>query len=478
MNGRVDIAVYLAMAAYPPLAVAAFKLLGPRRGLLAALLGGWLFLPWFDGRPELIPMYEVLHLRSKASLVSAVLLATSLSLDWARWRTFRPRLLDLPVLLLCLLPFASALANGLGANEGGSAVLEGSLVWGVPWLLGRLYLGEPAAILDLALALVSAALAYVPLCLWEIRMSPQLHRIVYGFHQHHFSQTYRPSLYGMFRPMVFMQHPLMVALFMASAALAALWLWRTGARRTVGPIPIAWAALALVAMTLLCKSLGSIALLGAGAAALEATRRLRSTALVVALALVPPAYCTARLTGWGGDRLVAAATDAAGADRAESLEFRILNEDMLIAKALQHPWLGWGRAGGGFRVFDERGKDISITDGLWIITLGVLGLVGLATLGLVLLLPAWLLLRAFPGRHWGDRRIAPATALAVAMLMGAVDSLLNAEVALLFPLLGGALASFDLVVKEARAHRRRRPRARPRPAPGPARPATSLVPTT
>ncbi|HET9552877.1 MAG TPA: hypothetical protein VFP50_07905 [Anaeromyxobacteraceae bacterium] len=477
MNGRVDITVYLAMAAYPPLAIAAFKLFGPRRGLLAALVGGWLFLPWFDGRPELIPMYDVLHVRTKASLVSVVLLLVSLALDWGRWRSFRPRLLDLPVVVLCLLPAASALANGLGANEGGSAVLEGLLAWGVPWLLGRVYLGDPGGLLDLALALVSGALAYVPFCLWEIRMSPQLHRIVYGFYQHHLSQTYRPSLYGLFRPMVFLQHPLMVALFMASAAVAALWLWRTGARRTVGPIPIAWAGAVLVAMTLLCKSVGSIALLGAGLAALEATRRLRTTALVVALALVPPAYCAARLTGWAGDRLVAAATDAAGADRAESLEFRLLNEDMLIAKALQHPWLGWGRAGGGFRVYDERGRDISITDGLWIITLGVLGVGGLAALGLVLLLPPWLLVRAFPGRHWGDRRLAPATALAVAMLMGAVDSLLNAEVVLVFPVLGGALASFSLLVKEARAHRRRR-RPRPRIAPAPARPGTSLVPTT
>ena len=59
---------------------------------------------------------------------------------------------------------------------------------------------------------VLGGLIYVPLCLFEVRMSPQLHNMVYGFAQHSFGQTVRG---GGWRPMVFMQHGLAVGLFMS-----------------------------------------------------------------------------------------------------------------------------------------------------------------------------------------------------------------------------------------------------------------------
>ena len=83
------------------------------------------------------------------------------------------------------------------------------MTWGAPYLLGRLYFSEPAALRDLALATVSAALAYVPFCLWEIRMSPQLHAIVYGLQPFGFGQAIR---FGGYRPSVFMTHGLMLGM--------------------------------------------------------------------------------------------------------------------------------------------------------------------------------------------------------------------------------------------------------------------------
>ena len=47
---------------------------------------------------------------------------------------------------------------------------------------------------------------------------------------------------------------------------------------------------------------------------------------------------------------------------------------------------GWGAFGRG-RVYDDTGKDISVTDGWWIIQLGGRGAVGLACLLGLLLLP-------------------------------------------------------------------------------------------
>jgi len=57
---------------------------------------------------------------------------------------------------------------------------------------------------------------------------------------------------------------------------------------------------------------------------------------------------------------------------------------------LRKPVLGWGRWGRS-RVYDETGRDISVTDGLWVITLGESGLLGLAGLMLMFTLPVWVL---------------------------------------------------------------------------------------
>jgi hypothetical protein len=66
-------------------------------------------------------------------------------------------------------------------------------------------------------------------------------------------------------------------------------------------------------------------------------------------------------------------------DRAQSLEFRFKNEDMLLKRAFERPIFGWGRYGRS-RVYDsETGRDLSTTDGQWIIDIGEFGLLGFLT---------------------------------------------------------------------------------------------------
>ena len=215
------VVAWLALAAFVPLTFVAFSALGARRGALTALLAGWLLLPWYD---------NVLHvpiLSGKRLFVPAVVFGVSLLVDGRRWRRLRPGWLDLPVLLWCASQAAASLTNGLGAYDAYQATQEAFLVWGVPYLLGRAYLGDPAGVRDYAVGLVVAALAYTPLALWEIRMSPQLHRAVYGFSTIvNFGQAMR---FGGYRPNVFLSHGLMLGLFMATSTLVAWWLWRTGA---------------------------------------------------------------------------------------------------------------------------------------------------------------------------------------------------------------------------------------------------------
>ena len=128
----------------------------------------------------------------------------------------------------------------------------------MPYLIGRLYLNSPAGIRDFLWALFLSGLLYAPFALWEIRMSPQLHRIVYGEAQHFFAQTMRG---GGWRPMVFMRHGLELSLYMAMAAFAGVTLWRHGRVKKVAGIPSGLLVAALVGTVVLCKSTGATLLL-------------------------------------------------------------------------------------------------------------------------------------------------------------------------------------------------------------------------
>ena len=190
---------------------------------------------------------------------------------------------------------------------------------------------------------------------------------------------------------------------------------------------------------MLCKSIGALLLLAVGILVLQVARRTKSNLVVWALILVPPLYMAARAPGaWSGESLVELARSYINAERAESLEFRLINEDMLAAKALQRPMFGWGGWGRN-RVFDEQGRDISVTDGMWIIALGTNGLVGLASLTLVFLLPVALLLRRCPAGSWGDPEVAPAAGLAVLMGLCLIDYLSNALINPIYMLAAGSL---------------------------------------
>src|SRR5207248_1739976 len=142
-----------------------------------------------------------------------------------RWTAFRVRRADLPVLLACLMPVISGFANGMTFKDSFAESRQAACHFLVPYLAGRLYLGDRDSFRDLVAAVLVGGLVYLPLCLVEIRFSPQLHLWVYGFLQHDFSQTIR---FDGYRPMVFMQHGLELGLWMSAACLAGYWLWRAG----------------------------------------------------------------------------------------------------------------------------------------------------------------------------------------------------------------------------------------------------------
>jgi len=317
----------------------------------------------------------------------------------------------------------TGLSNNLDWRLNSSFTLIQVVTWGMPWFIGRLYLTDALSFRETAVAIVISGLIYVPLCWYELVMSPQLHRIVYGSHQHDFAQTVRA---GGYRPMVFMQHGLMVAAWMMSASLVGVWLWLSGAARRICGVPLVWLLVPLVGTTILCKSLGALALLGAGIAALLAIKYFRWTGVLVVLAVLPVLFLTARIIDRrAGDPLLDLAT-MVNPERAESLQYRLVNEDILMEKALQQPLLGWGWGRG--RVKDAYGNDRAVTDGMWIIYLGAYGLVGLGALYGALLLPPVLVARRVRKLGARSETLAPVLSLCAIAILFAIDTIPNSMI--------------------------------------------------
>lgn len=441
-----------------PLVAIAFATLTPTRAVLVSYFAGWMFLP--------VTSFQAFGFfdYSKDTIVPLSVLAGVLLFDSARLARFRPNALDLPIALFCAAPFFTSLHNELGVYDGLSGAAYHSIAWGLPYLTGRLYFWSHDGVRRLALAFVAAGLVYMPLCWYELRMSPQLHALVYGFHQHDWLQTLRG---GGYRPMVFMNHGLMTGLWMAAAALVAFALWTSGAWKRVWGVRIGLACLALVVTVVACKSAGAVALLAAGAAALWSMRALRTSVPMLLFLLAPPAYVAVRASGaWTGVELA----DLAGrwsAERAGSLSFRLKAEERLRERAAEQAlfgWGGWNRS--AVRRSDDPRSEATVTvDSLWILVFGKYGAFGLVSLLAIWLAPLVALWRRAPPRRWPERAHVWAWTLALVLVSYELDNLVNAMSNPVYLLAAGGIAGFALAPARATAPVERVPATWPRAVP-------------
>jgi hypothetical protein len=210
-------------------------------------------------------------------------------------------------------------------------------------------------------------------------MSPNLQYWIYGFAATDFVMTARG---GGYRPMVFMGHGLIASFFMMTTAVAATALWR--ARIQLYRLPSAGLTAYLSGILVLCKSFGALLY---GILLIPVVRwtgprfQMRLAVVLVSVALIFPALRSFNLFPTQALlQMVGPFSD----DRAGSLKTRFDNEDKLLLRWSERPIFGWGRYGRN-RVYNENsGTDESITDGLWILTLGQNGLFGfLAQFGLL-----------------------------------------------------------------------------------------------
>ncbi len=464
--------VPITLLGWTPIVLIMFMALSPRRAVIVSFIAAWLFLP--------VPVPDMLIIRGLPELDKmtvtcfAVLLGT-LIFDKDKMLSFRPKRYDIPIIIWCIVPLFSSLTNTDAtiyehppiANplyDGLSEVLKQTVTWGLPYLIGRVYFNNLFALRELAVGIFIGGLIYIPLCLFELKMSPHLHSLAYGQHPHpDFRQAMRS---GGYRPMVFMAHGLMVSLWMASATLIGAWLYFSGNLKRLSGVPVALLGVPLFLVTVASKSMASLLLMVAGLGALYVATSTRARWPIIALIAVAPTYMTVRATGlWDGTNLISLITNVAGESRAQSLELRFHNENQLTARAFEKPffgWAGWGRA----RVYDRYGKDISVTDGQWVIAVGQNGLVGLIAFTATLLLPVWLTLKRFPIRHWSHPQVAPAAAMAMVLIIYMVDNLLNAMINPVFMLAAGALAGQSIEATRSLVNKKQQRIANQRNKPG------------
>lgn len=415
----------------------------PRRAVLAGLIGGWLFLPNLN-----VLVVGALPDLNKASITSLGLCAAVLVFDRTRILFLRPRWFDVPMLIWCIEPFITALVNGLSVYEAISSVIHNTLIWGMPYLLGRIYLTDRAGWRDLAVAIFLGGLAYLPLCWFEILAGPQLATLVYGYVPTAVETAFR---FGGWRPVLFMQHGLMVAMWMTAASVSGFWLWRTGTLPRVWRVPTSIPVVVLVLTTIALKSVNAWVLLGAGLGLLWFSTRLRTTWLVWGAVALMLLYVGARGSGlWDGQELVAL-TNRVMASKTTSVAFRFENERQLAERAREQPILGWGRWGRAYS--PDMWNDPNVAaDSLWIIAFGQQGAVGLTALYAFLLLPMLFLLRRVPVPAWSQADYAPAVALAMILILYGLDGLANAMPNPIYLLGAGGLLTLRRVAADTVAH--------------------------
>jgi len=409
-----------------------FSRYSPPRAVMLCFLGALMFLPMEELQVPLI-------LYNKMTATAIGVMLGIMIYDENAPENFSFGIVDIPMLIWILSGVFAAVLNDLGLKDGIQEGFNTLTQWGIPYLAGRLYFSDPKAQKMLCYSFFMAGLLYIPFVVFELVMSPQCHNIVYGYMQHSFAQVIRG---GGYRPMVFMEHGIMLGTLMAMAALVGVWCTYTGVfPRKIYGVPTPLLSLILVFSALICKSSLAIGLMLIGIFALLVSEKLKVGLIIWVMLLIPPTYISLRATGyWDGANLVTLVSEKFSEDRAASLAFRFDNENILVRKAMEKPvfgWGGWGRS----RVYDEEtGEDLSTTDGFWIITMGRRGLLGLGAVSLVLLLPMLQFVIKTPPGTWKRPEIAPTAVLAIIPLLFLIDCTLNAMVNQIYIIIAGGIS--------------------------------------
>jgi len=390
---------WLALLAWAPFTLVLFARLRAPLAATISIFGAQAFLPnglAFDA--PLVPPLDREVIAVVSSFIGCVLFAPSFSAGKTPGRG-----IEMFALLMVLGAVGTALTNGdaiyfgvkylapLSAADivslSGGAVLS---FW-LPFYLGRCLFRKAGDLRIVLGALAVGAFFYSVLVLWEIRMSPNLHVDLYGYSAARFLQAKRGGIWG-WRPMVFVGHGLQLTMFLLTCTLAAGALWRMRSTMLSGPLRLA--APYLYGVLFLCQSLASFVYGTVALLALLLFRTSFQAYVILAIALIVLTYPVTRALDFFPTESILQAFERVDPDRADSLEFRFDNEDLLIERASERALFGWGGYGRS-RLYDEDSGDRAVvTDGYWVIVLGQRGIVGFLTVFGLLVSPVLVAARA------------------------------------------------------------------------------------
>ena len=365
------------MFAWPLVCIALFARFRVEQAAIGSLLGAYLLLP--SNLDVEIPSLPPLDKTSIAALATFVLC-------WIKAPGRPVRRPSIAIYVLCagfvLSPLMTSFGNSYELQNAAGSIpgfypLDGlkyigrQLIVLLPLFIGMRILSSDYGRRLLLLSLPWAILLYSPLMLFEIRISPQLHRWVYGYIPSAFAQQIRD---GGFRPIVFLSHGLEVALICALALISVVIMARQKTR--LGRVPAPAIAVYFSGLLVLCKSLGPTIFAVALVPVIWFTRPRTWVKIACAILLVVAVYPGLRSAGLIPLETIKTISDKVSADRSDSFQTRVTNEEQLLERANEKPFLGWG-AWGRNRLYDQwTGQSISVTDGGWIIVFGVWGWFG------------------------------------------------------------------------------------------------------
>lgn len=428
--------------AWPVISVFLFSRLTAAMALTATIVLGFLLLPHGTtlDLPVLAPI-DKLTMPAVSALVFCYALTRpehmrqALPTLWPKQRLMQVLLIVVPLsALLMVLTNSDRLVYGPRVIPGlriydAMAVIQNLLILLTPLVLARKFLCTAELHIALLRFLVFAGLGYSLLAIIEVIMSPQLNLWLYGYFPHSWAQHYR---YGGWRPIVFMQHGLVLSLFFSLCTIAALCLVKIDKEnRTFMIAATGWLFMTLI----LSKSLGALMI---GILIMSVALLLRPRGQVIVAATICGfflLYPIMRASDTFPIETILAQFERISPERAQSLEVRFYHEGQKLAKANERPVFGWG-VWGRSRVFDPKtGDDLTIADGYWVINIGVGGWVRyLSTMGL-LTFPVFLLLR----RRNRDRLDQASAALALMIAANIIDLIPNSGLTPVTMLLAGAL---------------------------------------
>ena len=412
-----------------PLTIYFFNKKGAVKGTLLSLIGGILFIPIFSYDFPLITY-------NKNAVISLSILISFLITNSTRKYPLRFNGVDFFVLMSCVVgPIITSLSNGLGLYDAIFQSLNTTLSWGFFFWMGRRLITNRETLEILKYYILIGTLIYVPLCLVELRFSPQLNRWVYGFYAHSFLQHIRN---GGYRPMVFMQHGLMVTLWLASGAIIAFSYWVEGIYKKIWRIPIPVVFFLIFFTTLFSNSTGSTILMFLGIILYILYRVRRITWPIRIILLFIPLYFYLRLNGIiNSNDILQIVSMHFNAERTQSVWFRFYQEDLYTKNMIGHQLFGWGGWNRSAPIDPRTGYLLIVRDSMWLGLYSQYGFVGMISVYLFLLYGPFKIIS-----KKSRKIVKDAIPIVLILTIFSLDSLLNSMVNVVYLFCAGALITY------------------------------------